>query len=64
MLDYFSVNSEGYPRIETKETNPVERALQYVFKERNASCVVGTEEILPLEFDHSVWSEYTDPAIR
>ncbi len=31
---------------------------------RNSPCTGGTEEILPVDFDHTVWSSYADVAVR
>ena len=48
----------------SQETSAVEMALRYVYKDRTESCTGGTEDVLPLQFDHGVWSTFTDPAIR
>ena len=39
-------------------------ALEYVERVRNSYCAGGTEETLPVEFDHAVWANYADVAVR
>ncbi len=39
-------------------------ALEYVERVRNSPCTGGTEETLPVDFDHSVWSHYAAVAMR
>ena len=39
-------------------------ALEYVERVRNSPCTGGTEEVLPVTFDHSMWSQYADVAVR
>ena len=39
-------------------------ALEYVERVRNSYCTGGTEETLPVEFDHDVWANYADVAVR
>ncbi|XP_060062660.1 probable G-protein coupled receptor CG31760 [Ylistrum balloti] len=42
----------------------VKQALEYVYRVENSQCTGGTEEVLNLAFNNSVWSVYTEPAIR
>ena len=40
------------------------RALDYVERVRNSPCTGGTEENLPVEFDHNMWNQYATVAIK
>ncbi|KAK6183213.1 hypothetical protein SNE40_010737 [Patella caerulea] len=40
------------------------KALEYVNRVENSQCSGGTEEVLQLVFNTSVWRVYTEPAIR
>ncbi|OWF50378.1 probable G-protein coupled receptor CG31760 [Mizuhopecten yessoensis] len=42
----------------------VKQALEYVYRVENSQCTGGTEEVLNLFFNNTVWSVYTEPAIR
>lgn len=39
-------------------------ALEYVERVRNSPCTGGTEETLPVTFDHDAWSQYAEVAVR
>ena len=39
-------------------------ALEYVERVRNSPCTGGTDEVLPVQFDHSMWYQYADVAVR
>ena len=39
-------------------------ALEYVERVRNSPCNGGTDEVLPVEFDHDIWSHFADVAVR
>ncbi|CAD5123183.1 DgyrCDS11550 [Dimorphilus gyrociliatus] len=39
-------------------------ALEYVERVRTSSCNGGTEETLPVSFDHRIWAEYAHVAIK
>ncbi len=39
-------------------------ALEYVDRVRNSPCTVGTEMLLPVEFDHTMWNEYANIGVR
>ena len=42
----------------------VKKALEYVDDMKPDTCVNGTGDVLQLDFDVTVWNQYTDPAIR
>ncbi len=39
-------------------------ALEYVERVRNSPCDGGTEETLPVNFDHSAWDKYAAVALK
>ena len=41
-----------------------ETALAYVERVRNSPCTGGTDEVLPVQFDHAMWYQYADVAVR
>jgi hypothetical protein len=46
------------------DTSAARKALEYVDKIRNSPCSGGTEEVLPVQFDHSIWRNYAAVALR
>lgn len=58
----FSITKERW-HIYFSVQRDVEKALEYVFKARD-NCVWGTLKPLPLGFDTSTWSKFTEPALR
>ncbi|KAI0223205.1 hypothetical protein LSAT2_025584 [Lamellibrachia satsuma] len=40
------------------------KALEYVERVLNSPCTGGTDETLPVHFDHSTWTSYADVAVR
>lgn len=49
--------------IDESETEAAKLALEYVSRVEQSPCTGGTEETLDLTFNHSVWKEYTRPAV-
>ena len=54
----------NYLVISAVSSDKAQTALEYVERVRNSACTGGTEETLPVTFDHSPWLQYSDVAIR
>ena len=39
-------------------------ALEYIDRVRLSKCTGGTEEVLPVTFDHDIWKPYAEVAVR
>ena len=49
---------------DVEKSEKARTALEYVEKVRNSACSGGTDETLPVEFDHALWREYAEVAVR
>ena len=50
--------------VEDELTRQGRLALEYVEKVRNSDCSGGTDEVLPVEFDHDPWATLADVPMR